>query len=166
MYCVRLSNRGEFRCCHCRGTCGLYKASARSEGDTDASLTVENELASSTKRIGDLDEGGASFVGEGLSGRPAASGEEEVVLGTSLADGVDDALDRGDPGRHGLKVMRLVHDAENDTLVGAVLLRELRPETLELSVGGAALGDDGTVPAGVVVLSSVCRCQHTPVYNR
>ena len=58
--------------------------------------------------------------------------------------------------------MRLVHDAEDDTLVGAVLLRELRPEALELSVGGTALGNDGTVPAGVVVLSSVsvsaCAC--------
>ena len=61
--------------------------------------------------------------------------------------------------------MRLVHDAEDDTLVGAVLLRELRPETLELSVGGAALGNDGTVPAGVVVLSCVRECQYTPVYN-
>ena len=62
--------------------------------------------------------------------------------------------------------MRLVHDAEDDTLVGAVLLRELRPKALELCVGGAALGNDGTVPAGVVMLSSVCRYQHVHVYNR
>ena len=48
--------------------------------------------------------------------------------------------------------MRLVHDTENNALVGAVLLCELRPDALELSIGGATLGNDGAVPAGVVVL--------------
>ena len=42
--------------------------------------------------------------------------------------------------------------AQDDTLVGAVLGRELRPDRGELVVGRATLGDDLAVPACVVVL--------------
>lgn len=47
--------------------------------------------------------------------------------------------------------MRLVHDAEGDFRVRTVFLGELFPDIGELGVGGAALTDDLSVPAGVVV---------------
>lgn len=62
--------------------------------------------------------------------------------------------------------MRLVHDAEDDAGVAAVLLRKLRPDALELSIGGATLRDDAAIPAGIVVLyifqrKYIVRCEST-----
>ena len=49
--------------------------------------------------------------------------------------------------------MRFVHETKDHALVAAVLLSELRPQAGELVVCRAALSDDLTVEAGVVVLS-------------
>ena len=48
--------------------------------------------------------------------------------------------------------MGLVHDTEDDTLIGSVLLSELGPDASKLVVGRATLGDDSAIPASVVVL--------------
>ena len=132
--------------CSCTIRCEVH---SRRE---DLELTVKDKLVGSAKGVSDLDKEGTSLTREGLSGSPAATGEEEVVLSTSLADGVDGTLDGVDPGGDGGEVVRLVHDTENNALVGAVLLCELRPDALELSIGLATLSDDAAVPAGVVVL--------------
>lgn len=47
--------------------------------------------------------------------------------------------------------MRFVHDAKDDFRVVLVFRSELRPQAGELLVGGSALGDDSSVPSGVVV---------------
>ena len=134
--------------CSCTIRCEVH---SRRE---DLELTVKDKLVGSAKGVSDLDKEGTSLSREGLSGSPAATGEEEVVLSTSLADGVDGTLDGVDPGGDRVEIVGLVHDAEDDALVRTVLLRELRPEALELRVGGTTLGDDATVPASVVVLYS------------
>ena len=41
---------------------------------------------------------------------------------------------------------------EDDTRVAAVLLGKLRPDALELSISGTALGNNTAVPASVIVL--------------
>ena len=67
-------------------------------GELDASLTIEDELACSTERIGDFDKKGSGFGWECLSGCPAATGEKEEVLGASGTDGVDSLLNGVNPG--------------------------------------------------------------------
>ena len=57
-----------------------------------------------------------------------------------------------DPGGDGRDVVGLVHDTEDDTLIGSVLLSELGPDASKLVVGRATLGDDSAIPASVVVL--------------
>jgi len=47
--------------------------------------------------------------------------------------------------------MRLIHDAKDDLSVVPVVLRQLHPQACKLLVRGAALPDDGVVPAGIVV---------------
>lgn len=41
---------------------------------------------------------------------------------------------------------------QDDSAVAAILLSKLSPNTLELCIGWAALGDDAAVPTRVVVL--------------
>ncbi len=48
--------------------------------------------------------------------------------------------------------MGLVHDAEYDSSVGAILLGKLSPNALELSISGTTLRDDAIVPSSIVVL--------------
>ena len=115
-------------------------------------LTIEDELACSAKRVGNLDEVRAGLCGECLGGSPAATRKEQVVLGTSSTDGVDDSLDRVGPGGNGWDIMWLVHDTKNDPLLAAVFLSELRPQTGELGVSWTTLSNDTAVPARVVVL--------------
>ena len=47
--------------------------------------------------------------------------------------------------------MRLVHQAEDDLWLGAVLFRQLFPNVGELSVGRSTLADDPSVPTSIVV---------------
>ena len=131
-------------------------------------LTIKDEKALVLAcRVLDVDQEGAGFRRERRRAGPGRAWDEDVLRRCAgLADGVHDYLHGVDPVGDGVEVVRLVHDTEYNALVGAVLLRELRPKALELCVGGAALGNDGTVPAGVVMLSSVCRYQHVHVYNR
>jgi hypothetical protein len=84
---------------------------------------------------------------------PVVTGQQNQVLGgTSLADGSDSSLDGSSPSVDVLKIMGLVHDAESDLRLGSILGSQLRPDGSELSVGGTtAAANNLAVPAGVVV---------------
>lgn len=123
-------------------------------------LTIEDKFAGAAERVGDLNQGGSGLGGECLSGRPTASGKEEVVLGTGSTDGSHYLLNSVHPGRDRRDVMRLVHDTEDDARLTAIFLRELRPQADELSVCWTSLGDYLSVPASVVVLT-----QKYVIYN-
>lgn len=114
-------------------------------------VNIKDQLAGAAERIRNLNEEGASLGGERLCRRPAAAWKKEVVRSSGGADSVDSSLHGVDPGRDRRNIVRLVHDAENDALVAAILLSELSPDALELGVGGTTLSNDAPVPARVVV---------------
>ena len=122
-----------------------------------AALAVEilmrlvDELARRPVTIDDARQRRGRIVLEAADGVVVGAGQEDhLCLGAVVADGVDDLLDGGGPGRH-VEVVRLVHDAEDDVGLRCVFLGELGPEVGELVVGRSALADDAAVPSGVVV---------------
>lgn len=72
--------------------------------------TIEDELASTTERVGNLHQKRSGLGRESLRRRVATSRKEEEVLRPGSTDSIDYALHRVDPGGNGVEIMRLVHD--------------------------------------------------------
>jgi hypothetical protein len=108
--------------------------------------------------VGVLDsEKSSRAVGERHGVGPVGRGEEDHLRGgTGAADGCDDGLGGSGPGVHvevglAFAIVRLVHDAEDDTGLGAPVRGDLGPRCGEFVCAGAVLANNGASPAAVVM---------------
>ena len=113
---------------------------------------VVDEVIGAPVEVGNLAQG-RSRVGLEPTGRGVgrAGQQDPLRCGASLTDSGDGGLSTLGP-LIDVKVVWLVHDAEDDVGGGCVVGRELRPEVGKVIVGWATLADNLAVPASVVVL--------------
>lgn len=104
--------------------------------------------------IGILDalKGGSRCRRKGSSVVKVGAREEDQGTGraSSIANGRDAVLNRRCPGIH-VEIMRLVHDSIDDAVVSFVAVGELFPSGGERAARWAALTDNLTPPASIVV---------------